>query len=242
MMDALDTLIAAKMTKPSGSAGQALVWDTGTSSWIGSAVKPSQLAQEGATDGQAMIWSASGGKWQPGSGGSLQKISEVTLSVARAAIDTSDADFVNALIPQTYSNLIIRGVAHNDQVSTGTQELRMQFNADTGGNYDYSVVDNVTQTNAGGAASYMLAGYLPGGAVTAARPGHFEIVIPNYRAGSTFHRGGHSEGGHAAVSEAYDLWRSTWRWASVSAVNRIKLFCNSGNFAAGTRIMLYGEL
>lgn len=63
-MDALDTLLAARIVKPgSPSNGQALVWNG--SSWIGAFVKPSQLAQEAATNGQVLAWNNGGGIYQP---------------------------------------------------------------------------------------------------------------------------------------------------------------------------------
>jgi hypothetical protein len=66
MMDAVNTLLVARIPKPaSPTAGQALVWDSGTSSWLSAFVKPSQLAQEGATDGQYLKWDNGLGKYVP---------------------------------------------------------------------------------------------------------------------------------------------------------------------------------
>lgn len=173
----------------------------------------------------------------PSAGGSFTSISDVKLTSDAASMSFSS-------IPGTYKHLkIIGSMRAADAVTFRT--LRMQFNSDTGNNYD-SVYVRLYHTN-----TILTAELLPGASidifqiVAGSGPANqftsFEIVIPDYADTGRF------KNAHSLGIIRYDITTGTIRvitgggdWRSTSAITQISLFPNGGNLLTGSHATLYG--
>lgn len=168
--------------------------------------------------------------------GAMQLISDQLLTVAAAEISF-------ASIPATFAHLLLAYYLRGD-TAAATTALNLQFNADTGANYDIEVV---LATAAAPAGAEVVAGTslppisIPAATAPAGQFGIGQLMVPHY-AGSigfkslvgTFgYRSVHAGGGGPALA-AFGDWRNT------AALNRIRLFPTAGSFIAGSRITLYG--
>jgi hypothetical protein len=164
-------------------------------------------------------------------------IEDTTLGAPAASITFSS-------IPSNYKGLLIVFQGRSDAAATSDVAV-LQFNGDTGNNYDAQNVQgsNVT-ASAASSAGLAIAGFgtLPG--ANAARSGiaaAISVTIPNY-ANTTFEKSFNGMGGFAdstSANNVVELRSGTWR--STAAITSIKLFPNAGtNFTAGTRATLYG--
>lgn len=143
----------------------------------------------------------------------------------------------------SYTHLKIFYDARGDQSATSSL-MNLQFNGDTGSNYDaqrssFNTGSGLTEqiaatsgiigavTAATGAANYSTSG---------------EITIPNYR-NTTFYKSAMSQiAGPLTVTTTGNLFsriHSVW-WRSTAAVASITLTLASGNYVAGTKFSLYG--
>lgn len=164
--------------------------------------------------------------------GSYQSIATVTLSSGTS----SSFDFTS--IPSTYKHLQIRGVGYGSGAGANWYDTFMQFNGDTGSNYDYHALEG-SGTSASATASNnrsnMIVGYFGGVNQSA-----MIIDILDYastsknktvRALTGLNQNGSNDRGILLVS---NLWRST------AAITSIKLFPSSSVATAYTQFALYG--
>lgn len=173
-----------------------------------------------------------------GSGASsLVLISDTVLSGDTASFDITG-------IAQTYIALrFLADVRGTKAAATATAMVR--FNNDSGANYDYQIMNNTAATTVGAsgalAQTQINLGDIPGSTATAGRSAVVEAVIGNY-AGTTFDKNirahiGLARGtssGDVFVETSYGLWRAT------TAITRITLLPDTGNFLAGSRLTLWG--
>jgi hypothetical protein len=146
-------------------------------------------------------------------------------------------------IPATYRALELVITARTDR--TTTDQVILQFNGDTGGNYFYEDVEsvNATVTAVGaGAATGVFVGSICGADATAGAAGTVRVAMPQH-ANTAFHKGllaagGSSNGAAAANQKATQV---AGRWASTAAVTSITL-TSLGNLIAGSTFSLYGVL
>lgn len=156
--------------------------------------------------------------------------------------DTASVTFSS--IPATYKHLLV--ICQVRTTSAAAQDqLRVQFNSDTGANYDTMRL----QVLSGGIGNAAVAGEtsaqslnLPGaGVARGAEAGVGQLVIANY-AGTTFEKtfaavGGFADStiGNSILQHCASAWRNT------AAINAIKLFPSAGpNFKSGSIFTLYG--
>lgn len=155
-------------------------------------------------------------------------------------------------ISADFEHLVIMGMGKSDDTVTTFDRLLARFNNDTGGNYDaqFNGPKGATAAWVAGRAinqtSMLYAGWLDTALVISQhRYGwapHWWI-IPHY-AGTTQHktlilvsqyqlRNSTGTEDHFALASS-NIWRNT------AAVNRIDLFPQTGDFAAGSQMTLYG--
>jgi len=171
----------------------------------------------------------------------LYKIDEFT--------GAGQADFDN--IPQTYSHLLIMGVAKGD-VAIGSVGVVADFNGDANSS-NYSITNwNSTGDGVPVTSTFTLAtthggvylGYVPGNDY-ANYGGTFLALIPNYSGSSGFYKSCiglsayYGTGAQNVVGQLGGVWKST------AAITRIRLSANWNlaqrlNFASGTKISVYG--
>lgn len=141
-------------------------------------------------------------------------------------------------IPGTYESLnlvlVCRGTAASNEVN-----LRMQFNGDTGTNYNW-VGKNRFGDVTGTASAFIRCGSMPGSTAVANTPAAGEIYIPGYartlfNKASTFAEG---QSGSATADTYFNFDFGTW--LSTAAITSILLFPASGNFVDGSSFALYG--
>jgi hypothetical protein len=143
-------------------------------------------------------------------------------------------------IAATYTQL--RLVLNVNSSDTSADALRLQFNGDTGANYDYNSVYMSGVSSLGVASSLaQTAIVLSGGTPTvASRSLSLVCDIPSY-AGTAFYKnlmfGSQGLSGTAYLQNV----NGGGAWRNTSAINSIDLFFASGDsFLAGSTITLYG--
>lgn len=138
-------------------------------------------------------------------------------------------------------------VAQLRGASTVTQDtLRLQFNGDTGANYDYNLLQHNDGNSAivgviGSTGSFIRAGTLTCDGAPTGSASVYTLTIPNY-AGVTWQKELQAQSfdrfGTASLTREYvgGVWRST------AGITAIKLFAASGgNLMANSRVTLWGD-
>lgn len=175
---------------------------------------------------------------QGGGGGSMQTILNLTLGVNSPSFDFSS-------IPQNFEDLELRYYLRS--TLAGDDTLDIQFNGDTGVNYDYHYQwMNFPAATVGG-------GNFPGFAVmrpsfvcgTTAPAGNFStgiIYINNYTNTVGWKRL-QARGDDIASAAGFFMYDGFGNWHNTAAINRVLIFLDSGlNFLAGSQITLRGIL
>ncbi len=170
----------------------------------------------------------------------MTQIYDNTLGGTATSIDTST-------VLGGYKHLMGYFLARSDRASNVFESVDIQFNGDTGSNYDsinsdfFGTADQVDVGEAIGAAQAQI-GSITGNTGVANTPGGFTFYVPNY-GGTTFHKTFHSQGGVVYANSTTNLHNVIYsgKWRSTSAITRIVLKTrNSSNFIAGTRLTIYG--
>lgn len=139
--------------------------------------------------------------------------------------------------------LVVRA---RSSISATVDNVTLQFNNDTGGNYDRQRMGATQATNSAAAAvaqTSLIIGNIPGDTATADHAGTVRCEIFDYR-GTTFDKNTHSQDGYgtseAAAGQNVDIWYGAWR--STVAITEIDVTIVGGNFMAGSVVSLYGVL
>lgn len=160
----------------------------------------------------------------------MVKIADSTLAIAAASIDLQS-------ISQVYAHLRIIAELRSDQASAAAAYLR--FNNDSGSNYrNFSGVGGGAAPAA--VAQIQLLDNINESDSNADLFSIVEIVIANYanavhnktvlaRGSATMY-----DGANSVTSVVHGMWIST------AAINRVTLLPSTGNFAAESRVTLYG--
>jgi hypothetical protein len=163
------------------------------------------------------------------------KIDEVVLGSSAATITFSS-------IPATYTHLRIVAQARGTVAAT-TAFVRARFNGDTGSNYSFLratlLHTDTLGTTEGLSATSAEVAAIAGANASAGSTGIFTLEIPNYRR-ATFQK--HAYAGAGAHSSVLAVDSAIIRWHNTAAINQITFLLNSGSFAAGTVVTLYGIL
>jgi hypothetical protein len=168
---------------------------------------------------------------------SYESIATVTVGSGGAA------DITFSSIPSTYTHLQIRGIGrstYNGSVNEASF-LYMQFNSDTGANYDaHRLIGDGSSASASASnnRNQMIPSWISTLNSTASVFYSSVTDILDYtntnKYKTTRSLGGGDVNGSGAIVYYSNLWRST------SAISTIKLYPESNNFAQYTQFALYG--
>jgi hypothetical protein len=167
---------------------------------------------------------------------SYESIATVTVGSGGAA------DVTFSSIPATYTNLQIRGIARSLEANTGVDVPYVQFNSDTGSNYNWHQLDgNGATTSAPGSASttFMRGGFIGLNSELGSTFGAVIIDILDYAnvnknktirvlSGTSYNN----------TSGAVGLFSGVWR--NTNAITTIKLTASVANLAQYSQFALYG--
>ena len=170
-----------------------------------------------------------------GSGGGIQLIQEVVTSGSQNTVTF-------ASISSGYRHLQIR-VSGRGTDTANDAAILLNFNNDTGSNYDYqqnffttsggySAVRNTGQTN-------LWTVQIPAANATANYAGAGEINIMDYR-GTTFYKSVFGHGQDYEVGLRSMVYSGVWK--NTAAITEIDVTLNAGAFVDGTVVSLYGVL
>jgi hypothetical protein len=188
-----------------------------------------------SADGRYVPW---GVYAQDHLGVSFQQVAETILTSAAA-----DVTFSN--IPATFASLRVELTARCDSANA-SEALYARFNADATANYDFEYLYGVGASPAAGegiASFSIFAGYCAGAAAPANVGNSALIWVPDY-ARTVFKKtvlctwiGKNSDAsGGMLAGMSVGVWRNT------AVVSEIKLFPGAGQFVAGCRFALLGNL
>ncbi len=146
----------------------------------------------------------------------------------------------------TFTHLEIRWSARSDLAANVEESLLVQFNADTGANYDTEILYNNGATTSAAfeqlAATSGIIGIMPAATATASKGMSGTIWIPDYR-GTTFHKSASSVTGGARGTATGTIYVRTCgvAWRNAAAITAVALKV-TGNYIAGSKFTLYGLL
>jgi hypothetical protein len=154
----------------------------------------------------------------------------------------AQASYTFTSIPNTYTDLLIKWSARDDQANI-IQTVRCKFNnssvSEYSWNYLYNSAGSVGGSSSGGTSGNHQFPYGSNGtSSTSSTFTNYEVYIPNY-AGS--YQKGFSTDGVAEnnSSSGYGLLEASL-WANTSAITEILLYPNTGNFVQYSSFYLYG--
>jgi|SRR5262252_1112441 hypothetical protein len=148
-------------------------------------------------------------------------------------------------LPVGYLNAVVRFQARSDTAAEFTL-LGLQFNGDTGPNYDSQIgtFTGTTQVaNEYVAATQNWIGYVSGANAGAGNTGTGHFFLPNY-AGTVFRKQGYTATGlYGTDASGNHHWAyiNSSNWRNTGAVTSMLLFPQAGNFIAGSIFALYLE-
>lgn len=166
-----------------------------------------------------------------------------TTPTAKTLIASQSPSGVNSVtfssIPTGFKHLELR-ISGRASDAVTSENIQLQFNGDTGNNYDYQE-ENRFGRGTGNAVSSIQGPAIIGASGTANYPSDIVIEIFNY-SGTTFYKGlrCYQEFIQSAADAGmfYNLIGGWWR--NTAAITSVKATCASGNFVAGSLVELYG--
>jgi hypothetical protein len=172
-----------------------------------------------------------------GAPNALALISSVTTSGSQSTVSFTS-------IPGTYTDLILK-VVGQASTSGGVRAVSVQFNGDTGNNYDWiytgftGTSTNVTTTSFN--TNSVLVGAIPDTLLSGGQ-GQFTAEFDNY-SGTTFKKSASGYTGVVAGTTAANAYGLTYGgdWHNTAAITSITVGLSSGNFVNGTIVALYGR-
>jgi len=190
-------------------------------------------------DGDVLTLASGVPSWAPVSAAGAMTLITDTLLLS----DTANFDFTT--IAATYKHLMIEFQLRSDRAAAAGDAVKMTFNNDGGGNYDYSAAQHdggaIYYSRAAAAASSFVS-EVSAATAAAGAAGAGRIVIPNY-AGTTWQKQYNVDAVTVLGTSAGEIrrWVTAGNWRSTSAITRITIAPVVGsNFVAGSRATLYG--
>lgn len=178
-------------------------------------------------------------------GGAAGGGSGAMTQIAQTILSGTASTFTFSSIPGTYTDLELRVMGRCD-IASVTQNVYIQFNGDSGGNYDWQYID-MNNASIGGGSFTGVTQPVIGTAICASSPANvptaFSVQIHNY-AGTTFNkiyeslgpflRSGTTPGSISLINYGGD-------WNSTAAVTSLTVgLTAAGNFIAGSTVTLWG--
>jgi hypothetical protein len=174
----------------------------------------------------------------PAPQGDFESIATVVVGSGGA----SSIDFTS--IPGTFQHLQIRGIGRNsDAASNDIQGLVLQYNADTGNNYSWHVLQGTGSAASSSAATstdVLYSGYTPTNGSTSNTFGAFIIDILDYKDTNKYTTQRVLTGVETnnSANSRVGLWSASWR--NTNAITSIKIYNTNGNFTQHSYFALYG--
>jgi hypothetical protein len=150
--------------------------------------------------------------------------------------DASSLDMFD--IPQTFTDLLL--LVSPRGASSGERQVLLQFNGDTANHSSRRLfgTGSSVASQSSSNASAIIAGFIPGSSYTANTFGNLAIYMPNYTSAARKSISIDAVGENNSTAANQLIVAGDWN--STSAINRISLYIDSGNYLAGTSISLYG--
>lgn len=232
---------------PTPADGDVLTWDSTPGEWVPLAPTGGSNALDDLTDvdaptpsdGDVLTFDSGSGDWVPASpsgGGDLTLISEVVTSGSQAHVTFS-------AISGSYRDLVLIVRGRADKAAT-FDDMYIQFNGDTGANYDYLNQDanntTVNYLNAVADTEIMTA-WIPAASGLASVASPIEIVIPFYA--TAYHKTAMWNGMLKTSNALAGLYLRHGRgwWRSTAAITSVKVAPMGSNFENGSIVSLYGR-
>jgi hypothetical protein len=155
--------------------------------------------------------------------------------IATTTLASAAADYTFSSIPATYTDLVL--VMSFNSTTSAANYVYLQYNGDTGSNYSTTILagdgTSAISTRFANRTNFNVDYYANPQTDLANKI----ISIMNY-ANTTTYKTGLVRANRAGrgTDAIVGLWRST------AAINSIKITCDSGFFATGTTLSLYGIL
>ena len=189
------------------------------------------------TNGDVVTASVSGGNvlLQDGGAPGMTRIAQQVLGSPAATVTFSS-------IPGTFTNLRLVATLRSD-TALATTSSAIQFNGDTGANYDltYLLGSNATvSTSSSTGNTSAFSSNIPAASGTANVAGAVTWEVFNY-AGTTFDKTTNVVGYlPQASTSTQQIITSGNVWLSTAAITSMTVLCGAGNFVAGSTFTLYG--
>lgn len=194
------------------------------------------VAALSVTTGKLASQAVTAAKLAPGLG-ALTNLYDSTLGSAGTTFDTG----ANG-IPAGYSHLLILYLLRTTEAAAFSTPF-IRFNGDATANYDYMSARCVGVTFAGGGSGGAVAGGIVpcAGANNAASVyASGQVTIAAY-ADTTAHKSAYADTNWSDGTNTNSTWFSTGsRWRNTAAITQVTIITNTGNFAAGSRVTIYG--
>ena len=197
-------------------------------------VPPAVLGTGGAGGGAKFLADDSTFKAPPSLGAVL---GDVKMTSAQASVSFTS-------IPNTYASLVVVYQVRGDTAGVSNTGIRVTFNNDSGSNYNGQFVGGNNTTAYAAiqtAAAFGYLGEMPAATATSGYSSSGTIEIPNYMGTAFFKnamfattRDTNGAGANMVAYRGHIVWKST------TAISRIDLFPQYGNFLTGSRVTLYG--
>ncbi len=168
----------------------------------------------------------------------LELITETITSGSQASVSFTP-------IAATYRDLEVHVRARGTQAAI-IIDMRMQYNNDSGANYDYETGQAVSTTYNVFSAAGQTSAFVGDIASANAPAGYADLIIidiADYR-GTTFQKASLSQNsGHTgtAAGNHYAENLAQW-WKSTAAITRVDIFPSAGAFVDGSIVSLYGRM
>jgi hypothetical protein len=224
-----------------------VTYDGGTT-YLGTAVSRGPSGATGATGasgptGPTGAAGSNGTNGATGATGATGPAGGAMALIASSVLGSPAASFSFTSIPGTYNHLRLIVVGRCSNASFDVN-LGLQFNGDTGANYDTQRGQDASSTTLSATESFgqttAVVGMVMGTSGSANIPGVSVIDIPLY-AGTTFHKTGIYQAGEVAQSAGNDRFRwGHFTWRNTGAITRVDVIPASGNFITGSAAYLYG--
>jgi hypothetical protein len=157
-------------------------------------------------------------------------------------LTTTTASITFTSIPSTYTDLVLKWSARDDQANN-TQTIRLKFNNSSVSQYSwlnlYNSAGSVGSSSSGGTSGNHQFPYGSNGTLSTSNTfTNYEVYIPNYASANnkSFSTDGITENNSA---DGYGLLEASL-WANTSAINEILLYPNTGSFVQYSSFYLYG--
>ena len=166
--------------------------------------------------------------------GSMDAISSVSLSSAQSSVEFNN-------IPSTYTHLQVRLVARSGSGSSNDSYMNLTFNSDANSNYASHQLfsdGSASGSNAFANQTVIYIHRIPGGSTNSSTFGAVILDILDYANTNKYKivrtLGGWDASGSGRISISSGLWQSN------SAITRIMLTPEAGNFPQYSQFTLYG--